>query len=80
MKVKTIKLSDIQENEKLSLSPKDYMGKKMIDLPSGWMYGFPKEIPESVTDVEKLLVENCYPKAMIDRFEKNFPYRIWYEE
>ena len=81
MKTKTIKLSDILANEKLSLSPKDYMGKKkMIDAPSGWMYGFPKEIPESVTDVEKWLVENGYPKAMIDRFEKNFPYRIWYEE
>lgn len=83
MKVKTIKLSDIEKNEKLSFSPKDYMGKKMIDPPSGWVYGFPKEIPESVTDVNKWLVENGYPQTMIDKFEKNntpFSYRIWYEE
>lgn len=86
MKTKTIKLSDILANEKLSLNPKDYIGKKMIDPPSGWMYGFPKEIPESVSDIKEVkewLVKNGYPQAMIDTFEKNnspLPYRIWYEE
>ena len=67
MKTKTIKLSDILANEKLSLSPKDYIGRKMIDPPSGWIYGFPKEIPESVESdkINEWLVNNGYPQDII---------------
>ena len=79
MKTKIVKLSDIQKNEKLSLSPKDYIGKKMIDPPSGWMFGFPKEIPEDVTDINAWLIENGYPKKLIETFNNEVPYRVWYE-
>jgi hypothetical protein len=52
--------------------------KKMIDPPSGWRYGFPKELPDDVTDVIAWLIENGYPKEQIDAFGKSpFPYRIF---
>jgi len=53
--------------------------KKMIDPPSGWMFGFPKEIPKDVTDVKKWLVENGYPQAEIDSFDDMFVCRFWEE-
>ena len=53
---------------------------KMIDPPSGWMYGFPKEIPEHVDDTCKWLVENGYPEKLIKDFGNNFYVRGWYEE
>ena len=51
---------------------------KMIDPPSGWRYGFPKEIPEVVTDVNAWLIENGYPKKVIDELGEFFHYRIFY--
>jgi hypothetical protein len=51
---------------------------KMIDPPSGWRYGFPKEIPEVVTDVNAWLIENGYPKKFIDDLGEYFHYRIFY--
>jgi hypothetical protein len=51
---------------------------KMIDPPSGWMYGFPKEIPEVVTDVNAWLIENGYPKKHIDDLGEYFHYRVFY--
>jgi hypothetical protein len=51
-----------------------------IDPPSGWKYGFPKVLPESVEDVMKWLVENGYPQHEIDRCGKHFYCRHWEEE
>jgi len=54
---------------------------KMIDPPSGWAFGFPKEIPEGITDVKGWLIKNGYPKEKIDLFgNAPFPYRIIYKE
>lgn len=51
---------------------------KMIDPPSGWRYGFPKEIPEFVPDVNAWLIENGYPKKFIDDLGEYFHYRLFY--
>lgn len=53
---------------------------KMIDPPSGWLFGFPKEIPNEVENVTEWLVENGYPKAKIDELGSNFWCRFWYED
>lgn len=56
---------------------------KMIDPDSGWKYGFPKEIPDTVRDVNLWLVENGYPRNLIKRFEEGLgyvPYRMWWSE
>jgi len=49
-----------------------------IDPPQGWVYGFPKAMPVDVKDVEGWLVQNGYPKEIIESFGKNFIYRIQY--
>lgn len=52
----------------------------MIDPPSGWLFGFPKEIPDEVENVIEWLVANGYPKAKIDELGDNFWCRYWYED
>ena len=52
----------------------------MIDPPSGWKYGFPKELPKDTTDVLAWLVENGYPQKEIDRLGDNFYCRHWKQE
>jgi hypothetical protein len=53
----------------------------MIDPPSGWRFGFPKEIPKKVIEEEGVinwLVDNGYPQSEIDIFkEDGLPYRIY---
>ena len=49
----------------------------MCDPPSGWKYGFPKPIPESVEDVKDWLVENGYPQEEIDKCGEHFYCRHW---
>jgi hypothetical protein len=50
----------------------------IIDPPSGWKYGFPKPIPEDrKKDVTVWLVEQGYPKEMIDSFGEHFYCRYW---
>jgi len=56
------------------------MKVKMIDPPSGWKYGFPKEIPEHVDDTCKWLIDNGYPEKLIEDFGDSFYVRGWYEE
>lgn len=51
--------------------------KKMIDPPSGWKYGFPKEIPADVDNTTEWLVENGYPRKMIESFGEHFFCRYW---
>ena len=53
---------------------------KMIDPPSGWRYGFPKVLPEGVTDTMAWLVENGYPQKEIDVCGDHFYCQQWYEE
>jgi hypothetical protein len=53
---------------------------KMIDPPSGWRYGFPKVLPEDVTDTIKWLLENGYPQHEIDACGDHFYCRHWYVE
>ena len=52
----------------------------MIDIPSGWKYGFPKVLPDNITNITEWLIENGYPKKEIDSYGDNFCYRIWEEE
>ena len=56
------------------------MKRKMIDPPSGWKYGFPKEIPEHVDNTVQWLIENGYPEAEINRLGDSFWVRGWWEE
>lgn len=54
--------------------------KRMIDPPSGWLYGFPKEMPSFVIDTKAWLVANGYPKKEIDEHGEYFYVRIWMED
>lgn len=50
----------------------------MIDPPSGWMYGFPKPIPEERRkDVIAWLIEEGYPKNLIEELGEHFYCRYW---
>ena len=48
----------------------------MIDPPNGWQYGFPKVLPKDVVDVKGWLIENGYPKSVIQKLGDTFTYRI----
>jgi hypothetical protein len=52
---------------------------KMIDPPSGWRYGFPKEMPEDLKpeDINEWIVTEGYPKEIIEELGEYFHYRIW---
>lgn len=52
---------------------------RIIDPPSGWMFGFPKPIPKDVKDVRKWLIENGYPKEVMDKYGEYFPCKYWEE-
>ena len=52
--------------------------RAIIDVPSGWRFGFPKELPEGVTDLRQWLIDNNYPKNDVD-FAMTYC-RMWYEE
>lgn len=53
---------------------------RIIDPPSGWKYGFPKPIPNDVKDVKKWLIENGYPKKLIEDLGEYFYCRYWEEQ
>ena len=55
------------------------MKVKMIDPPKGWLYGFPKEIPEHVDNTIQWLIENGYPEKVIKDYGDSFYVRGWYE-
>jgi len=38
----------------------------MIDPPSGWKYGFPKVIPEDMTDLRQWFIDSGYPESEVD--------------
>jgi len=52
----------------------------IIDPPGGWRYGFPKAIPNEITDITKWLIENGYPQIEIGQFDGQIPCRFWEEE
>ena len=53
----------------------------MIDPPSGWRYGFPKELTVDGTQtVTEWLVDNGYPKLLIEKLGEHFYCRHWEEE
>lgn len=51
--------------------------KTMVDPPSGWKYGFPKELPAD-KDYKELLLESGYPEKDIE-FALTYS-RSWEEE
>lgn len=52
---------------------------KFIDPPMGWRFGFPRPIPEDVTDTVAWLIENGYPKSLVDAHGDHFFCRHWTE-
>jgi len=56
----------------------------IIDPPSGWKYGFPKEIPQEIIGKGELplitwLVQEGYPQSEIDALGEYFHCRYWFE-
>ena len=52
--------------------------KTMIDPPSGWKYGFPKELPKDVKDLRQWFIDNGYPEKDVD-FAMSYC-RMWEQE
>ena len=49
----------------------------MIDPPFGSKFGFPKKLPKRVKDIRGWLVENGYPKQIIEDAGDSFQYRFF---
>ena len=47
------------------IDPLSMENKLIVDPPSGWLYGFPMELPAG-KDFKELLRENCYPEKDIE--------------
>jgi hypothetical protein len=54
--------------------------KKYIDPPQGWKWGFPKEFPEGVADIDEWFVANGYPRSVIKEYGEYFFYRIFWSD
>lgn len=56
------------------------MSKLIIDPPSGWKYGFPREVPKYLTDEEfkQWLLDCGYPEKHIE-LALNYS-RFWEED
>ena len=52
------------------------MKQILIDPPSGWMYGFPKVLPEGTENVTEWLISEGYPKELVDQFKGSVPFRV----
>lgn len=60
----------------MSLKPENLF----IDPPEGWRYGFPKIIPpEHQSRTLEWLVEQGYPKTLLDSMGDYFICRYWNE-
>lgn len=53
------------------------MKVKIVDPPSGWKYGFPKELPADVEDFVQWLIDNGYPE---EDAEFGAKYCRWWEK
>lgn len=52
----------------------------IIDPPKGWMYGFPKPIPQNrLKDSTAWLIEEGYPESLIEEYGEYFYCRYWEE-
>lgn len=52
-----------------------------IDPPAGWKYGFPKIIPKEHQERASLwLVEQGYPKEILEEYGEHFYVRMWEQE
>ena len=51
----------------------------VCDPPNGWKYGFPKPLPEGVTEIIPWLVSEGYPQSEIDACGIHFFVRYWEE-
>jgi hypothetical protein len=53
----------------------------MIDPPSGWKYGFPKEIPDNVNqnNFVQWILDQGYPQTLIEQGMLEYC-RMWMEE
>ena len=47
----------------------------LIDPIEGWKYGFPMLAPKDV-DYKKFMIDNGYPKSLMDEYGKYFRYTI----
>lgn len=56
------------------------MSRRMIDPPEGWLYGFPKEVPDYSIQLDSWLVLNGYPKELIEKYGDSFHCRFWVED
>jgi hypothetical protein len=54
----------------------------MCDPPSGWLYGFPKAMPQDLKseDFMNWLISEGYPKEEIEKMGNHFYCRHWHEE
>lgn len=52
------------------------MAARMVDPPSGWKYGFPKQW-DGEGDFHEWLVEEGYPQSEIDKMGKYFYCKFW---
>ena len=52
---------------------------RVVDPPSGWMYGFPKEVPSGITDFRQWLIDEGYPESEVD-FGMKYTRQWWVEE
>lgn len=56
-----------------------YLMGSLIDPPSGWLYGFPKELDRDLVtgrELREWVVENGYPRSVMDSYCNCFPIRI----
>lgn len=54
------------------------MAKIMVDPPSGWKYGFPKEFDsEKDGDMMSWIVNEGYPKDELEKLGEHFYLRCW---
>lgn len=54
----------------------------MIDPPSGWKYGFPKEFPPLTGNIPGWLIENGYPRELYEQLDSAgvFWFRMYEQE
>jgi len=62
------------------------MSKVFIDPPEGWKFGFPKTVDEEIynswneLEFHRWLVDNGYPRRLIESLGDQFHIRCWREE
>jgi len=52
----------------------------IIDPPSGWKYGFPKECPDLISegfDLKEWLTQQGYPESDVDYASQHYRYWKW---